>query len=113
MGAIVFWGLVRIAILMPTLWLLYGVVEYKYWWTILVLSVYGIVIHPAVIQYNLFMEKNKEIIHNTLCSSCKYFDKSAVLCLKHDQHPTLDNLPCGGIDWEMKENDYEQTESYL
>ncbi len=113
MGAIVFWGIIRAALLMPALWILYSVIEPKYWWTLLILSVYGIIIHPAVIQYNLFMEKNKEIITSTLCSSCRYFDKSAVLCLKHDEHPTTNYLPCNGIDWEMKHNDLEETESYL
>ena len=63
---------------------------------------YGIIIHPTVIHYRLFTEKNKEIIEDTLCSSCEYFDKSAVLCLKHDKHPTKDYVPCDGIDWSPK-----------
>lgn len=72
------------------------------------MAVYGVIIHPAVIQYKLFMETNKEIINNTLCSSCKHFDKSAVLCMKHDKHPTVDSLPCEGMHWELKESYYEE-----
>jgi len=48
------------------------------------------------------MAVNKEIIENTLCSSCKHFDESAVLCMKYDKHITKDEIPCGGIHWEMK-----------
>lgn len=104
MGHIVFWTIIRTAFLIPALWLLYNFIEYKYWWWFAVLSIYGVIIHPLIIQYNLFLESNKEIIENTLCSSCKYFDKTAVLCLKHDVHPTLNETPCDGIDWELKEN---------
>lgn len=108
MGAIVFWTLVRAAVLIPALFVLFEYIDYKFWWVIGIMSIYGIIIHPAIIQYNLFIERNKEIINNTLCSSCKHFDKSAVLCMKHDKHPTINNLPCEGIDWELKEYLYEQ-----
>jgi hypothetical protein len=67
------------------------------------MSIYGIIIHPAIVQYNQFKEDNKEIINNTLCSSCRHFDETAVICMKHDKHPTVDSLPCEGLDWEMKE----------
>lgn len=104
MGHLIFWAIVRTAILIPSLWLLYGMMEYKYWWWFAILSIYGVIIHPLVIQYRFFYEANKEIIENTLCSSCKYFDKTAVLCMKYDKHPTLEELPCEGNDWEPKEN---------
>ena len=64
------------------------------------MSIYGIIIHPTIIHYKLFEEKNKEIIESTLCSSCKHFDKTAVLCMKYDKHPSLEFLPCEGVDWE-------------
>lgn len=100
MGHIIFWGIIRTAILIPVLWILYGMMEYKYWWWFGILSVYGVIIHPAMIQCRIFLSDNDEIINNTLCSSCKHFDKTAVICQKYDQHPTLDNLPCEGLDWE-------------
>lgn len=103
MGAIVYWTLIRAIILIPVLLLLFEYIDYNLWWIVGIMSIYGIIIHPAIVQYNLFMEKNKEIIHNTLCSSCHHFDETAVLCMKHDKHPTVDSLPCEGVDWEMKE----------
>jgi hypothetical protein len=109
MGGIIFWAIIRTAILMPALWLLQNYIEYRYWWWVGIISIYGVIIHPATIQYRLFVEKNKEIISNTLCSSCKHFDKSAIICLTHDKHPTLDLLPCSGIDWEPV-NEHEKKE---
>ena len=100
MGHIVYWAIIRIAILIPVLWLLYGNIEYRYWWIIGIMSIYGVIIHPAVIQYKIFLEQNQNILTNTLCSSCKHFDETAVICLKYDKHPTEDYLPCDGVEWE-------------
>lgn len=69
------------------------------------MAFYGVIIHPALIHYRLFNERNREIIEDTLCSSCEHFDKSAILCLKHDKHPTIDFVPCDGIDWLPKSPD--------
>ena len=110
MGGIIFWGIIRTAVLIPVLWMIYGMMEYKYWWWFGILTVYGVIIHPAMIQYRMFLHDNEEIINNTLCSSCKNFDGTAVLCKKYDQHPTLQNLPCEGLDWEPVGIKNEETE---
>ena len=110
MGGIIFWAIIRTAVLIPALWLMQGFIEYKYWWWFGIMAVYGVISHPATIQYRLFLEENKEIIKNTLCSTCKHFDKTAVLCLINDKHPTLNYLPCEGLDWEPVSNGYEQKE---
>ena len=104
MGQIVLWTLVRIAVLIPVLWLAAGYVDYQFWWTIFILAVYGVVIHPAVVQYKNFVTRNKEVLEDTICSTCKHFDKSAVLCTMYDEHPKEDYIPCGGVDWEPKSN---------
>ncbi len=110
MGGIIFWAIIRTAVLIPALWLMQGLMEYKYWWWFGIMAIYGVIIHPSVIQYRLFIEENKEIIRNTLCSTCKHFDKSAVICLMHDRHPTLKFLPCEGMDWEPVGEGHEQKE---
>jgi len=108
MGVVVFWTIIRTAILIPILWILFGIIDYQLWWIVSFTAVYGIIIHPAVIHYRLFEERNKDIIEATLCSSCRHFDKTAVLCTKYDQHPDLNYLPCDGLDWEPKQNKNEE-----
>jgi hypothetical protein len=110
MGGIVFWAIIRAAFLIPTLWMLYGMMEYKYWWWFGIFTVYGVIIYPATIQYRIFLQKNEEIINNTLCSSCSNFDETAVICLIHDKHPTKDFLPCEGVGWEPVEAKNEKKE---
>jgi len=102
LGDIVFWTIVRTALVIPLVWFLQNYIDLQLWWIISAVSIYGIIIHPAIIHYRLFEEKNKEIVESTLCSTCRHFDKSAVLCMKHDKHPTKEYLPCGGLDWEIK-----------
>ncbi|MEI7811596.1 MAG: hypothetical protein WCJ01_04120 [Ignavibacteria bacterium] len=116
MGGIIFWAIVRMFFTIPIVWYLQGIIGFRYWWILGFGSIYGIVIHPAIKQLNLFELNNKEIVESTLCSSCENFDKTAVLCIKYDQHPTLEVLPCDGADWtptiseqyEEKENDNER-----
>jgi hypothetical protein len=82
------------------MWILRSYIDFQLWWIICLSGIYGIIVHPTIIHFRLFEKKNKDIIESTLCSSCKHFDKTAVLCMKYDQHPSLNYLPCDGIDWE-------------
>lgn len=102
MGNIVFWTIIRAAIVIPALWFIGSYYEIQFWWIISILSIYGIIIHPAIIQYKNFEESSKSVIDDTICSSCVHFDRSAVLCMKYDEHPTTEYIPCGGMDWEPK-----------
>jgi hypothetical protein len=109
MGRIIYWAIIRTAVLIPALWVAMGYFQFQYWWFVAAAAVYLIIIYPAILQYRKFEKDNKEIIESTLCSTCKSFDRSAVLCMKYDQHPTLFNLPCEGTDWEPISNlDYEE-----
>ncbi len=107
MGEIVFWTIIRIFLLIPSLWILKSYIQYQTWFMLSLMSIYGVIIHPTIIHYRLFIEQNKEIIESTLCSSCKHFDESAVLCMKYDEHPSKVILPCEGEDWEPNSSEYE------
>ncbi|MEN8193017.1 MAG: hypothetical protein ABFS12_09385 [Bacteroidota bacterium] len=102
MGRIVYWGLIRITIMILLLWISYEYFYNRYWWIIAILAFYIFVIHPLISQYKIFKEENREVIVDSLCSTCKHFDETAILCLKYDKHPTNNFTPCEGIDWEVK-----------
>lgn len=102
MGEIVFWTIIRTALLIVILWVSKDVWSEKYFWLIVTLSFYLFVISPAITFYRKFMEKNKEVLESSLCSSCKHFDQSAVLCMKYDKHPTKTYIPCEGSAWEPR-----------
>ncbi|MBI2418621.1 MAG: hypothetical protein HYV28_12110 [Ignavibacteriales bacterium] len=110
MGEIVFWTIVRTAVIIPLVWFSKPYISYSLWWMAGMMLLYAGIVHPAIIHYNLFMEQNKPIFDATLCSSCKHFDKTAVLCMKHDEHPTLQYLPCDGIDWQPQPVEIGETE---
>lgn len=104
-GEIVFWTLVRAAVIIPVVWFSQPYFDYSLWWMGSAVFIYAGIIHPAIIHFNLYREDNKPIFEGTLCSSCKHFDKSAILCVKHDEHPSTEFLPCEGLDWEPKSVD--------
>jgi hypothetical protein len=102
LGEIVFWAIIRTAITIPILWILRNHVDFQLWLMISIAAIYVFIIHPARTNYRWFTERNKNVISSTLCSSCKHFDSSAVICMKYDKHPTVDFIPCEGKDWEPK-----------
>ncbi len=59
--------------------------------------------YKAYQDYNKDAEKFKE---DTLCGSCRYFERSAQLCKILDKHPTRTFIPCEGLSWEP--NGYEE-----
>lgn len=102
MGKIVYWGLVRTIILIVLLWLSHEHFYNQSWWIIAAVASYVFVIHPIISQYKIFIEENKNVMIDSLCSTCRHFDGTAVLCLKYDKHPTEHYIPCEGLDWEPK-----------
>jgi hypothetical protein len=102
LGEIVYWTLVRTAIVLPLIWIVKDYFDERFWWILSVLSIALFIVYPAFYSYRNFIEKNKNVISSTLCSSCKHFDESAVLCMKYDKHPTENYIPCEGTDWEPK-----------
>jgi hypothetical protein len=102
LGDIVFWTILRIAIVIPALWILKSHVNEQLWWLIAIAAIYMIIIHPAIVAKRKFESKTKSIAESIICSSCKHFDESAFLCMKHDKHPTEEFIPCEGLHWEPK-----------
>ena len=102
MGDIIFWAILRTAIVIPAVWILKSHIDEQLWWIVTIAAIYGIIIHPIVLGVKRFEAKSKDILESTICSNCKHFDPSAVLCMKHDKHPTKDYIPCDGIHWEPK-----------
>ena len=102
MGDIIFWAILRTAIVIPAVWILKSHIDEQLWWIVIIAAIYGIIIHPIVLGVKRFEAKSKDILESTICSNCKHFDPSAVLCIKYDKHPTKDYIPCDGIHWEPK-----------
>lgn len=100
MGDIVYRTLIRFVLIILSLWFFKNFFEEKFFWIISILAIYFFVIHPGYLAYNKFIDKNINVIMNSLCSSCKHFNESAVLCTKYDKHPTDDFVPCEGSEWE-------------
>jgi glucan phosphoethanolaminetransferase (alkaline phosphatase superfamily) len=102
LGDIVYKTLIRFVLILLSLWFGKNLFDGKFFWIISVLAIYFFVFHPAYLSYKKFFEDNKNVITNSLCSSCKHFNESAVLCTKYDKHPTDNFIPCEGTAWEPR-----------
>lgn len=102
MGEIIYWLLIRMAVVILALWYISENFYFKFFWTFGFIIIYLAVFHPAYVKYKKFIHKNKPILEDTLCSKCKHFDETAVLCMKHDKHPDENFIPCEGEHWDPK-----------
>ena len=103
MGSIVTWAIIRAAIVIVISFVLLEYVpwiEYGVRWMISMAALFAVVLYPAQIQYRLYKEGTKNIVAHSLCSSCKHFEETAVMCLVLDEHVTESYLPCEGLRWE-------------
>lgn len=102
MGDIVYKSLLRLGLVLIVLWFTKDYFDEKFFWIISILTIYLFVVYPMIMAYRRFIEDNRNIVTNTLCATCKQFDKTAILCLKYDKHPNENFIPCDGRDWEPK-----------
>lgn len=104
MGEIIYKTMIRLGSTIIILWLIKDYFDFSYYMVLSLLSLYFFVFHQSFLSYKKFEQTNRGIISNTLCSSCKQFDESAILCMKYDKHPSENFIPCEGLDWEPKQN---------
>jgi hypothetical protein len=102
LGEIVYKTLIRFILILLTLWFSKTLFDENIFWVISILAIFFFVFHPAYLAYKKFVDDNKNVVTNSLCSTCKHFNESAVLCTKYDKHPTDNFIPCEGTDWEPR-----------
>ncbi len=104
-GSIVSWALFRAAMVIGISLLILEYVrwlDYTTWVLMTLIMIYAAVIHPMQVQYRIYIEETRAVMEGTLCSTCKYFEPTGVLCSKLDEHVSEDVIPCEGEMWEPK-----------
>jgi hypothetical protein len=104
-GSIVGWAILRAAVYIGISLILFDYLRwsnYALWWMITFALFYPVVIHPAQVQYRLYKEETQNVVTGTLCSSCKYFEPTGIMCSKLDEHVTEEYIPCDGELWEPR-----------
>ena len=70
-------------------------------WIALFLLWFG-ALYPGWKQIQVFNRKNRELLEDTLCGSCRNYEPDSQLCRIMDEHITRDYIPCEGLNWEPK-----------
>ena len=103
MGSIIYWGLLRFAIVLISMWILRPQVEeYGDWWGLFFVAVGVVVLYPAQLAWMRHRSRVKIINNNVLCVTCKHYDSREALCLALDEHVTSEIVPCETVMWEPK-----------
>ncbi|MCB0712032.1 MAG: hypothetical protein KDD67_06850 [Ignavibacteriae bacterium] len=106
LGSIIWMALLRLGVTLFVAWYLKDHFNvYSEWWLVTGLAIYGIAIYPAQIQYEYFKRNNRELIEDTLCSSCRHYRPENLHCTLLDEHVSEHYLPCEGEEWEPKNLD--------
>ncbi len=101
-GSIVAAALIRVAILGGTSMILTQFVSANTVWWFAMLTLWGIGVLPAWLQYQRFHEKVEKMIAGTLCGACKHFNPTNQLCMVLDEHVTSEHPPCEAEAWEPR-----------
>ncbi len=101
-GSIVWGVLLRTVLVVTIILLLLDYFHYDVNVWIIVFSIWLFAAYPAYKQYIKFKERMKKFKEETLCGSCKYFNRDAQLCSIYDEHVSEDYVPCEGESWEPK-----------
>jgi hypothetical protein len=100
-GAIIYWGLVRFALVLVLAWLLYSFVpNYGDWWMLFFIAVAVIVIYPAQLAWRKHISTIGQANQNALCATCRHLISREALCSVTDEHVRSDYTPCNGEAWE-------------
>lgn len=103
-GSIV-WGVILRTILMVLLiFFVRERFDFGEYWYMLIFAFWFLVAYPAHRQYQKFTERMETFEEETLCGQCKHFNSTAQLCSLYDEHVSRQHIPCGGQDWEPKNN---------
>ena len=101
MGAIIYWGLVRFALVLIIAWLLYSFVpNYSDWWMLFFIAVAVIVIYPAQLSWRKHVSTISRANQNALCATCRNLISREALCSVTDEHFRKNYTPCDGEAWE-------------
>jgi hypothetical protein len=102
-GEIIYWGLVRFALVLIAAWLLYSdVPNYGEWWMFFFVAVTIVVIYPAQLAFRKHTQRIQRASENALCATCRYLAPDEALCTKLDEHVRSDYTPCDGEGWDPK-----------
>lgn len=103
MGEIIYWGLVRFAIVLIAAWVAYRFIpNYGDWWALFFVAVSVVVVYPAQLAWRKHQQTISGANQNALCATCRYLAEREALCTKLDEHVRIDYTPCGGEGWEPK-----------
>ncbi|MCO5252107.1 MAG: hypothetical protein M9949_11915 [Candidatus Kapabacteria bacterium] len=99
-GSIVWGVLLRATIVLIAFFFLMDSIRGNDYWWVSLFFIWAFVAFPAYRQYEKYAKRIENFAEETLCGSCKHFNKGAQSCNIYDEHVSKDYIPCEGESWE-------------
>ena len=77
---------------------------FRGYWYISLAIFWFFVAYPAYRQYQKFNQRIENFQEETLCGTCRHFNSTGQLCTIYDEHVSKNHIPCGGQDWEPRDD---------
>lgn len=102
-GSILTAAMIRVAILGISAMVLGNYATATVTWWFAMISIWGVGIYPAWLQYQRFNDSIEQIEDGSLCGACRHFNPTNQLCSVLDEHVVrADSPPCEGEGWEPR-----------
>jgi hypothetical protein len=102
-GSILSAAMIRVAILGLVSMVLGNYASATITWWFAMISIWGLGIYPAWMQYQRFNDAVEQIEDGSLCGACKHFNPTNQLCSVMDEHVIRpDSPPCEGEGWDPR-----------
>lgn len=109
-GSVVWGLLMRMSLIMAFSFFAVRYFDMRDFWWIALFLIWALAAYPAYRQYTSFTQRMENFSKQTLCGSCKHFDKTGQLCRIYDEHVSTEYVPCEGQSWEPN-NEYDINEA--
>lgn len=102
LGAIVWGVLLRTSLIMLFTLLFINQFDLYGKWLYVGGAIWFFALFPGYKQYQNFQNRIVRLDEETLCGSCKHYNRNSQLCRIYDQHVSTNHIPCEGEAWEPK-----------
>lgn len=102
LGAIVWGVLLRTSLIMLFTLLFINQLDLYGKWLYVGGAIWFFALFPGYKQYQNFQNRIEKLDEETLCGSCKHYNRNSQLCRIYDQHVSTNHIPCEGESWEPK-----------
>ncbi len=101
-GSIVLYCIVATAATLLVYWYIFEFQDASESWHLAFFAAWIVAMYPTLRMYETYKKQSKKIEENALCSTCRNYEETGLLCRLYDEHVSANYTPCEGNDWQPR-----------